>query len=132
MGVASLVLGIISFVTGWIPFICLVSFILAVSGLILGIVDTIKKNKTGDNKKGISIAGLVLSAISIPIIIFSMFVTLGVFITMVTNDGSIVKYNDRYNNSYYDDDWYDNDDDDWYENWYRNVLKNNIKYNDTI
>lgn len=132
MGVASLVLGIIAFVTGWIPFICLVSFILAVAGLILGIVDTIKKSKTGDNKKGISIAGLVLSAIAIPIIIFSMFVTLGAFITMMTNDGSIVKYNDRYNNSYYDDDWYDNDYDDWYENWYRNVLKNNIKYDNTI
>lgn len=36
-------------------------------GLILGIVDTVQKNKKGE-KKGVSIAGLVLSAIAIVII----------------------------------------------------------------
>ena len=70
MGVASLVLGIISLVTGWIPFICFIAFILAIVGLILGIVDTIKKGKVPGAKKGISIAGLIISAVAIPIIIF--------------------------------------------------------------
>ncbi len=70
MGVASLILGIISIVIGWIPFVCFFALILATIGLILGIVDTVKKNKTGDKKRGISIAGLIISAIAIPIIIF--------------------------------------------------------------
>lgn len=120
MGIASLVLGIISLVLGWIPFVCFFVFILAVIGLVLGIVDTIKKNKTEDKKRGISIAGLIISAISIPVIIIMSFVSIG--IVAATIEG--IDY-DTNRNHYYD---YDNDYDDWYEEWYDsfyNKLENN-------
>lgn len=120
MGIASLILGIISLVLGWIPFVCFLMFILAVIGLVLGIVDTIKKNKTEDKKRGISIAGLIISAISIPVIIIMSFVSIG--IVAATIEG--IDY-DTNRNHYYD---YDNDYDDWYEEWYDsfyNKLENN-------
>ena len=45
MGIASLILGIISLSMGWIPFICFIMFALAIVGLILGAVDVAKKSK---------------------------------------------------------------------------------------
>lgn len=118
MGVASLVLGIISLVTSWIPFICIFAFILAVVGLILGIVDAVKKSKTNDNKKGFGIAGLVISAIAIPIIIFSSLITLGITAAIIEG-GTYDNY--EYHNNYYDDD-------DWYDEWYNNYY-NKLNYN---
>ena len=67
MGVAALILGILSMLVGFIPFCGAIAFIPAVIGLILGIVDTVQKGKKGE-KRGIAIAGLVLSAIAIVII----------------------------------------------------------------
>lgn len=119
MGIASLVLGIISLVLGWIPFVCFFVFILAVIGLVLGIVDTIKKNKTEDKKRGISIAGLIISAISIPVIIIMSFISIGIVATAIEGIDNTNR------NHYYD---YDNDYDDWYEEWYDsfyNKLENN-------
>lgn len=69
MGVAALVLGIISIIIGFIPVIGAIAFIPAIVGLILGIVDIVKKNKE-KAPKGMSIAGTVLSAIAIVFIIF--------------------------------------------------------------
>ena len=109
MGIASLILGIISLVIGWIPFICFFVFILAVVGLILGIVDTIKKNKTNDKKRGIGIAGLIVSAISIPIIIFMSFFSIGIVAAIIEDTDYDYKYDYRYDDY---DDWYD----DWYDN----------------
>lgn len=116
MGVASLVLGIISLVLGWIPFLCFFIFILAVIGLVLGIVDTIKKNKTNDKRRGISIAGLIVSAIAIPIIITMSFLSIGIFAAIV--DDTSYDYDYNYNRRYDDDDWYDN----WNNN-YRTTRK---------
>ncbi len=114
MGVASLILGIISLITSWIPFVCFMAFILAVVGLILGIVDAVKKGKTNNSKKGFGIAGLVISAIAIPIIIFTSIITFGVVTTLMVNED----YNDY--------DYYKNYDyDDWYENWYNNYYNKN-------
>lgn len=115
MGIASLVLGIISLIAGWIPFICFIAFVLAIIGLILGIVDTVKKNKTGDKKRGISIAGLIISAVAIPIIVFSSIVSFILFAVALED-----------NNYYQDDfDWYyryDNYDyDDWYQDYYNTI-----------
>ena len=118
MGVASLVLGIISLVTGWVPFICFIALILAIIGLILGIVDTIKKGKVPGAKKGISIAGLIISAVAIPIIIFSSLVSFGIVAAILTDD-----YNYDY---YYDWDDYNYDDYD-YNDWYR-YYYNTIDY----
>ena len=60
MGLASLILGIISFILGFIPFFWLIAIIPALVGLILGIVSLAKKKE-----KGKSIAGIVLCAITI-------------------------------------------------------------------
>ena len=108
MGVASLVLGIISLVTGWIPFICFIAFILAIVGLILGIVDTIKKGKIPGAKKGISLAGLIISAVAIPIIIFSSLISFGIVAAILSEDYDYDYYNwDKYDYNYDDyDDWY--------------------------
>ena len=112
MGVASLVLGIISLLTSWIPFVCFFAFILAVIGLILGIVDSVKKSKANDRKKGISIAGLIISAIAIPIIIIMSFVSIGILIAIIEDSN----YNYDYYNDYYD--YYDYDYNDYYDDWY--------------
>ncbi len=69
MGVASLVLGIISLIIGFVPFCGIIALLPAIIGLILGIIDIVKKTKSG-MKKGQSIAGLILSAIAIVVIIF--------------------------------------------------------------
>lgn len=67
MGIAALILGILSIIIGFIPLCGAIAFVPALIGLILGIVDTVQKNKKGE-KKGISIAGIILSAIAIVII----------------------------------------------------------------
>jgi len=115
MGIASFVLGIISLVMGWIPFVCFLTLMTAIIGLIFGIIDTIKKSKNNDKNKGFSIAGLIISAISIPIILIMSVVSIAVII----EDKEI---NDSYNRYY--DDYYDNDDwlDDWYDDYYRDRI----------
>lgn len=68
MGIASLVMGIIAlifgFILGWIPLISFAFPVIAVVGLIFGIVDTVKKSKTNESK-GISIAGIIVSAFAV-------------------------------------------------------------------
>ena len=68
MGVASLVLGIIALVVSFIPCCRMLSFIIAVIGFILGIVDIEKKGKAGASKE-MGIAGGILSVIAFLIII---------------------------------------------------------------
>ena len=69
MGIAALVLGIISIIVGFIPFCGMIAYIPAIVGIILGIVDLVKKSKTGENKV-ISIVGIILSGVAILIITF--------------------------------------------------------------
>lgn len=121
MGVASLVLGILSLITGWIPFVCFFAFILAVIGLILGIVDTVKKSKANDKRRGISIAGVIISAVAIPIIVIMSFVSTGIFFAIVEDN----YYNDYYKD-YYD---YNNNYDDWYNEWYDTYYNQLNMYN---
>lgn len=73
MGVASLVLGIISLIIGFIPLCGAIALVPAIIGVILGIVDIVSKSKKGE-KKGTAIAGLILSAIATLVIIFWVFV----------------------------------------------------------
>lgn len=73
MGIASLILGILSIIIGFIPLCGAIAFVPAIIGLILGIVDTVAKSKKGE-KKGMSITGIVLSAIAIVIISLWIFV----------------------------------------------------------
>ncbi len=67
MGIAALILGILSIIIGFIPLCGMIALVPALIGLILGIVDTVQKSKKGE-KKGVSIAGIVLSAIAMIII----------------------------------------------------------------
>lgn len=101
MGIAALVLGIISIVIGWIPFICFIAFVLAVIGLILGIVDTVKKNKIGDKRRAMSIAGLIVCAVAIPVIIISSLISLGILAAVIAEDSYYTDYDWYYD--YYDD-----------------------------
>lgn len=68
MGVASLVIGIIALILGFVPLCGIIALVPAIIGLILGIVDAVRKSKTSE-KKGMAIAGIVLCAISIVVII---------------------------------------------------------------
>ncbi len=70
MGIASLVLGIIAGIASFVPFCGVIAFIPAIIGLILGIVYVVKQSKANE-KKGIGIAGIILSALAIIITIFS-------------------------------------------------------------
>ena len=82
MGIASLVLGIVSAIIGFIPFCGIIAIIPAIVGLVLGIIELVKKNKE-QQPKGVAIAGTTLSAIAIIIItvwffVFSAGVTAGI------------------------------------------------------
>lgn len=127
MGVASLVLGIISVVTGWIPFMCFIAFALAIVGLILGIVDTVKKTKE-DKKRGISIAGLIVSAIAIPIVIYTSLFSLIIF--------GIVMEEQFYDSYDYEEDyrWEENYNYDYWNSEYDESLRNYniLDYYDSI
>ena len=68
MGVAALVLGIVSVVFGFIPFCGSWAIIPAIVGLVLGIIDIVKKSKE-NAPKGKAIAGVVCSAVAIVVII---------------------------------------------------------------
>ena len=69
MGIASLVLGIVSVVISFVPFSGIIALVPAIVGLILGIVDAVKKSKA-EQPKGMSIAGIVCSAVAIVLIIY--------------------------------------------------------------
>lgn len=119
MGIASFVLGLISVIMGWIPFICFIMLMTAIIGLILGIIDTIKKSKTNDKNKGFGIAGLVLSAIAIPIILVMSLVSIAIIVDDVEPDNVRDRYyDDYYNNDYDYDEWLD----DWYDSYHRDRI----------
>lgn len=60
MGIASLILGIVSIILIFVPFIWIISIVTAIVGLILGIISLVKKEN-----KGKSIAGIILSVLTI-------------------------------------------------------------------
>lgn len=67
MGVAALVLGIISLLLSFIPVIGLLGIGLAIIGLILGIIDWVQKKKK-EEKHGLAIAGVICAAVAIVIV----------------------------------------------------------------
>lgn len=108
MGIAALILGILSIIIGFIPLCGSIALLPAIIGLILGIVDTVQKNKKGE-KKGVSIAGLILSAIAIVVIVFWVFI-FGVAISSDVNEileESTKNYQVSLNELYDDYDAYD-------------------------
>ena len=73
MAVASLVLGIISLIVGFIPFCGAIALLPAIIALILGIVAIVQNKKKGQSV-GMAVAGTVLSSIATLVILFWGFV----------------------------------------------------------
>ncbi len=80
MGIASLILGIVSIILIFVPFIWLISVVTAIVGLILGIISLAKKEN-----KGKSIAGIILSALTILLAIFNISNTINVMENIATD-----------------------------------------------
>ena len=76
MSIASLVLGIVSVILGFIPFCGWFALLPAIVGLILGSIDLSKLSKT-DSPKGMAIAGVVLNIVAVIFIIFWIIVVAG-------------------------------------------------------
>ena len=87
MGIASLILGIVSIVVGFIPFCGIIALVPAIIGLILGIVETIRCSKKKEpNGKGI--AGIVLSTLAVVFILFWVLVVANSDSTSTNNTNS--------------------------------------------
>lgn len=99
MGIAALVLGIISIISSLIPgcgFI--IALLPALIGLILGIVDVVKKSKSGESK-GVGIAGIILTAIAIVFSIIYNIIIVGAIVGTAIDE---TMSNSSYYNSIYD------------------------------
>ncbi|MBQ6992264.1 MAG: hypothetical protein IJN50_05095 [Clostridia bacterium] len=110
MGIASLIIGIISILVGFIPVINLLMVLPAIVALILGIVDWVKKHKAG-LAKGKAIAGTICSAISLVIILIVNLFAAGSILALI--GASAAETIDTYDYSDYDYD-YDYDYYDYY------------------
>ena len=84
MGVAALVLGIISLLFSFIPIVGIFGIGLAILGLIFGIIDWVQKKKA-EEKYGKAIAGVVCSALAIVMVVI-INVLLGAFIFHVVEN----------------------------------------------
>ena len=96
MGIAALILGIISFILSFIPICGLVGLLPAIIGLILGIVEVVKKSKAGE-PKGLGIAGIILTSIAL---IVSIVWNLVVVAAIGVAASEYEDYNSFYNSSY--------------------------------
>lgn len=94
MGIASLVLGIVSLILAFVPCCGIISVVPAVIGLILGIIEVVKKKKSGE-PKGKGIAGIVLGVVAI-IVTIVWFLIFGVAAMDSYNESM-----DYYSSSYY-------------------------------
>ena len=68
MGIAALVIGILSAIMGFVPLCGVIALVPALVGLALGIVDVMKKSKQ-QQPKGVGLAGIILNAAAIAIIV---------------------------------------------------------------
>jgi len=68
MGIAALIIGIVALVLGFVPLCNYFAVIPAIVGLILGIVEISKKSKK-NAPKGLGIAGAILNAAAIVVIL---------------------------------------------------------------
>lgn len=123
MGVAALVLGIVSVIIGFIPLCGAIAFIPAIIGLILGIVDIIQKSKKKE-EKGMAIAGVILTGIAIIVISFWILLFGTIFTGAVdyitTHQNEIIEY---FNSEI--DDW-DDYETDWLDGYYSNYYERSL------
>ena len=97
MGIATLILGIISFILSFIPICGLVGLLPAIIGLILGIVEVVKKSKAGE-PKGLGIAGIILTSIALVVsIVWNLVIVAAIGVAASEYED----YNSLYNSSYY-------------------------------
>ncbi|MHC4309324.1 MAG: hypothetical protein ACYSSN_05225 [Planctomycetota bacterium] len=68
MGLAAMIIGIVAIVLGFIPLCGTIALLPAIVGLILGIVDVMKKSKA-KQPKGKGMAGIILNAVAIVVIL---------------------------------------------------------------
>ena len=68
MGVASMVIGILGTICGWIPFFGWIWFIPSLVALVMGIVDTVRKSRQ-HLSSGPAIAGIVLNSVALGFVI---------------------------------------------------------------
>jgi hypothetical protein len=68
MGIASMVIGIVALVIGFVPFCGAWAIVPAFAGLILGIVDLVLKTKR-KRPRGMAIAGVVLNPLAIIVVV---------------------------------------------------------------
>lgn len=68
MGIAALIIGIVSAILAFIPLCGYIAFVPALVGLALGIVDIIQKSKKNESKV-MGIVGVITNAVAIVIII---------------------------------------------------------------
>lgn len=73
MIIASLVIGIVSFILGFVPFCNYFATIPAIVGIILGVVGLTNAKKS-EQPTGMAIAGIVLNAVAIVFILLWTFV----------------------------------------------------------
>ena len=109
MGVAALVIGIASLLIGFIPLCGFFALVPAIIGIILGIIDVVKKSKSTEEvkpKKGVSIAGIILSSLALILIIIYNVVIVGLLAyanESYNNNTESYNYIDNYDyNSIYD------------------------------
>lgn len=69
MAVTSLVLGIIAIVSSWVPIVNNFSFLLAVLGIIFGVVGLVGTLRGKRKGKGLAVAGLVLGVVSFVVVL---------------------------------------------------------------
>lgn len=73
MGIASMIIGIVAAVIGFIPICGMIALIPAIAGLALGGIEFAKTKKSG-KPSGTSIAGIVLNIVAIILIIGWFFI----------------------------------------------------------
>ena len=113
MGIASLILGIISGIVGIIPFCGILAIIPAIIGLILGIIFVVKKSKIKE-PKGIGIAGIILSTLALVFIVLWNLIFVGIMAAATEEDTltnlDTYDYDDNFDYDYDDNFDYDFDD----------------------
>lgn len=77
MGIAALIMGIVSCCFFWIPYFNIICLMMSIAGMILSIIG-LKKSKSAGASAGISVAGLVLSIVGLVLSSISCLVVLGI------------------------------------------------------
>lgn len=77
MGIAALIMGIVSCCFFWIPYFNIICLMMSIAGMILSIIG-LKKSKSAGASAGVSVAGLVLSIVGLVLSSIYCLVVLGI------------------------------------------------------